>query len=99
MKRFVLTVIACVCLAVSAGAQRFFNLTAGEVKLDSLLPTFTYQIDLGTNYADSTYEVTIEYPEFIDMSPTDIARYQRIAGTASLPNLPKVEQHVTVARK
>ena len=99
MKRIVLTFIVCACLAMSAGAQRFFNLTAGEVKLDSLLPTFTYQIDLGTNYADSTYEVTIEYPEFIDMSPTDIARYQRIAGADLLPTLPEVEQHVTVARK
>ena len=98
MKRNILTIVAAVCLSVSASAQRFFNLTAGEVKLDSLLPTFNYQIDLGTDYADSTYEVSIVYPEFIDMTPTDIARYKRISG-APLPEMPAVEQNLTVARK
>ena len=99
MRRYALTIIACFCLALSAEAQRFFNLTAGEVKLDSLLPTFTYQIDLGTNYADSIYEATIEYPEFIDMSPSDIARYKQISGGAPLPSMPVVHQGLAVARK
>ena len=98
MKKNILTLVAAVCLSVSASAQRFFNLTAGEVKLDSLLPAFNYQIDLGTDYADSTYEVSIVYPEFIDMTPTDIDRYKRISG-APLPEMPVVEQHLTVARK
>ena len=98
MKRNILTIVAAVCLSVSASAQRFFNLTAGEVKLDSLLPTFNYQIDLGTDYADSIYKVSIVYPEFIDMTPTDIARYKRISG-APLPEMPAVEQNLTVARK
>lgn len=99
MKRYILILMAAVCLSVSASAQRFFNLTAGEVKLDSLLPSFSYQIDLGTGYADSIYDVSIVYPEFMDMTPTDVARYKRISGGAPLPEMPVVEQHLTVARK
>ncbi len=99
MKRYILTLVAAACLSVGASAQRFFNLTAGEVKLDSLLPSFNYQIDLGTDYADSIYSVSIVYPEFIDMNPTDVARYQRISGGAPLPEMPVVDQRLTVARK
>lgn len=49
---------------LQAGAQRFYNLTADEVTIDSVLPHFTYSIPLEGNYADSVYKVTIDYPEF-----------------------------------
>ena len=61
-----------------AAAQEFFNLTAQEVRIDSLLPLFTHTIELGADYTDKDYTITIDYPEFIDMSETDIARYQKI---------------------
>ena len=61
-----------------AHAQEFFNLTAQEVRIDSLLPLFSHTFELGTDYADSVYTVSIDYPEFIDMSEADIARYQHI---------------------
>ena len=86
------------CLSASAWAQAFFNLTAQEVKIDSVLPYFTHQIPLGTNYADSVYEVCIEYPEFIDMSPTDVARYKLLT-SEPLPEMPVVRQVLTVSRK
>ena len=59
-------------------AQTFFNLTADEVKIDSVLPTFSLQQPLGPHYADSVYEVSIFYPEFREMSQADVARYQAI---------------------
>ena len=34
-------------------AQEFFNLTADEVRIDSMLPRFTHSIALGTQYAVS----------------------------------------------
>ncbi len=37
--------------------QRFFNLTADEVKVDSVLPHFLYSIPLPENYQDSVYTV------------------------------------------
>ena len=61
------------CWAV-ASAQEFIDLTARQVRIDSLLPVFTWQKQLGPRYADSTYTVSIEYPEFIDMSQEEVKR-------------------------
>lgn len=85
-------------LCLSLEAQRFFDLTAEEVRIDSLLPVFNYEQELGADYADSVYTVTIDYPEFIDMSPTDIRRYQTLTSDP-LPAMPEVHQYVGVSRK
>ena len=72
--------ITCVLLmlvGLTANAQRFFNLTADEVRIDTLLPAFHYAHPLGEHYADSTYSVKIVYPEFLPMSAADIKRYQQ----------------------
>lgn len=90
--------LALLFLCQEVGAQEFFNLTARQVRIDSLLPVFTYQKILPDHFADSVYTVSIEYPEFIDMSKTDIRRYQQISGEP-LPELPMVTQTVGVARK
>ena len=83
---------------VQAGAQRFYNLTADEVSIDSVLPRFSYSIPLEANYADSIYQVSIDYPEFIPMSAADRRNYARIT-QAVLPELPVVEQRIVVNRK
>ncbi|MDE6648023.1 MAG: Por secretion system protein, partial [Prevotella sp.] len=87
--------MAC-CLLVHA--QRFFNLTAQEVKIDSLLPQFTYAYPVGPHYADSAYTVSIEYPEFVPMSEADIRQYTRLTDKP-LKAMPDVTQQMTVARK
>ncbi len=86
----------CCCLTI--GAQRFYNLTAPQVKVDSVLPVVSYAIPLYDNYADSTYSISIEYPEFIPMSDADIKHYQQITKEA-LPKLPKVNQQISISRK
>ena len=60
------------------GGGFFFNLTADEVRIDTLLPVFNYAYPLDSHYADSTYEVSIEYPEFVPMSAEEIERYAKI---------------------
>ena len=87
-----------VSCSVFATGQKFFNLTANEVKIDSMLPVFTHSVPLGAEYADSVYTVNIEYAEFIDMSREDIERYMRISGKP-LKDMPEVTQHVVVERK
>jgi len=87
-----------ICCCLTIGAQRFFNLTAPQVKVDSVLPVVSYAIPLYDNYADSTYSVSIEYPEFIPMSDSDIRNYQLIT-KEELPKLPKVSQQISVSRK
>ena len=79
-------------------AQRFFNLTANEVKVDSTLPRFSHSVALADGFRDSTYSVELLYPEFIDMSTTDIARYMDISGEP-LGELPTVEQSIVLDRK
>ena len=68
------------CFWLTTEAQAIFDLTASQVRIDSLLPVFTWQKPLGPRYADSVYTVSIAYPEFINMSEADIRRYQEISG-------------------
>ena len=82
----------------TAWAQGFFNLTAQQVAIDSVLPEFSYIHPLGPNYADSSYSVTIEYPEFIPMSEAEIQRYHSLSSSA-LPAMPAIEQAISVSRK
>ena len=85
-------------LCLAAEAQQWMNLTASQVRIDSLLPVFTWQKALGPHYADSTYTVTIEYPEFIDMQEADIQRYRQLTDREP-GEWPEVSQHVGVSRK
>ena len=86
------------CIKLSAQQQRFFNLTVKDVTIDSLLPQFHYAIPVGEQYADSTYELEIRYPEFIDMSKADIERYNALTSIVP-PTLPEIHQQMTVERK
>ena len=83
---------------LTASGQRFFNLTADEVRIDSLLPVFTYRQPLNAGYQDSTYSVRIAYPEFIAMSAADVQRCQAVC-SQPLGAMPTVNQTISVNRK
>jgi hypothetical protein len=85
-------------LCLCAKAQEYVNLTAQQVRIDSLLPVYTYQKQLGSHYADSVWHVSIDYPLFIDMSEEDVARLRQL-GQEALPSLPEVSQTVGVVRR
>ena len=85
-------------VSMQAQTQRFYNLTAKDVKIDTLLPRFTCDFELPTDYADSIYQAEIAYPEFITMTRADIKRYEAISGQP-LPALPAIEQNVSIDRK
>ena len=84
------------CLPTSA--QQFFNLTAQEVRIDSVLPVFNYTHQLGYDYGDYTYRVAIDYPEFIPMSDADVKKYEQLSGTP-LSELPEITLSTSVNRK
>lgn len=87
------------CAVMAQGVrQKFFNLTADEVRIDSVLPLFTHSVALSGAWQDSVYTVSIEYPEFILMGDADIERCGRIADEP-LPAMPAVETNVVVDRK
>lgn len=96
-KRFLLLlgmVMACTC----ATAQRFFNLTSDQVTVDSVMPQFAYSVPLTGAFRDSTYTAQILYPEFIDMTVTDVANLRRLS-SAPLPALPEVTTRLVLDRK
>ena len=98
VRKLLLLIAALMWLSGSARAQKFFNLTAEEVRIDGSLPWFTHTFSLEKGFSDSTYCVEIEYPEFIDMTPADVARYHNVTSD-SLPEMPTVYSSVGVARK
>ena len=98
MKRYITGVILAMLAFVANAQQRFFNLTADEVRIDSVLPVFSHSFPLSGNYADSTYTAIILYPEYIQMGDADIRRYQQITDR-ELPAMPNVKTQVVVERK
>ena len=84
-------------LVLPMQAQQFFNLTADEVRVDSVLPRFVYSKPLTNHYQDSIYTATIKYAEYVDMTVADIANYNRLSG-AALPSQVPVETQVSLCR-
>lgn len=97
IKNILLTILL-ILGSTSLKAQKFFNLTANDVRIDSELPCFSYSTPLGKHYSDSIYTVTIEYPEFIDMSKEDIGKLKRLT-TKQFGKLPEIEKSIVVERK
>ena len=98
VKKYSLMFAFLLCAMMMNAQQKFFNLTAEEVKVDSILSVFTHSFPLGENYADSVYTVSILYPEFIDMSDAEVKKFQ-LFHNDSLSALPKVKSAVVTERK
>ena len=98
MKKTIIVMAWCCCYALAVAAQQFVNLTAQQVKVDSVLPVVTHRWPLPLHHADSVYTPVIEYPEFIDMAQADIDRYHRITAD-TLPPLPVIDSWVSIDRK
>ena len=62
----------------AAYCQRFQDLQAYEVRVDSVVPTVTRSFPLHGNWRDSVYTAQILYPEYIEMPEGDVKRYLEI---------------------
>ena len=85
-------------LPATAVAQRQHRLTDAELKIDSLLPVFTFMQQLGDNYADSAYSVGMEYPEWEPMKRSERRRYRKLAGTVP-PDSVSIDSYVGTSRR
>ncbi|MGN0069956.1 MAG: type IX secretion system sortase PorU [Prevotella sp.] len=85
-------------ICVSVKAQQFFNLTADEVKVDSVLPRFVHSIPLEGEFRDSVYNVSVMYPEFMDLTAQEIEQYKKMSGQP-LPEFPDLTQTLALDRK
>lgn len=83
---------------VAASAQRFYNLTADEVRVDSVVPTFCHAESLHGACRDSVYSVEIAYPEYAVMPASDVANYRRLVAQQP-PSSPEVTVRVVYDRK
>ena len=96
--RNIYIVLTLLLATVQASAQKFYNLTAKEVRVDSVLPIFSHTESLPVNFRDSVYSFSIAYAEYADMPRADIEAYQRIE--SSLPAAqPHLETSVVMDRK
>ena len=91
--RYILIMIL-LASAMTIRAQKFYNLTAQQVKIDSVAPTFACAIPLSGDYADSVYTVSIAYPEYIDMTAADVARYRLATHDVQPGASPLITQHI-----
>ena len=98
MRYYLIILWGLLATVLEARGQEFFNLTAEQVRIDSVLPRFAHSFDLPANYADSVYEVSIGYPEYLDMGSADIERTKRLI-TEPLPELPVIEQFIAIDRR
>ena len=96
--RNIYIVLTLLLATVQATAQKFYNLTAKEVRVDSVLPIFSHTESLPVNFRDSVYSFSIAYAEYADMPRADIEAYKRIE--SSLPAAqPRLETSVVMDRK
>ena len=63
-KIFIITILLALVAIGSANAQDFINLSNEDLRIDSVLPSYSFIEDLGYDYADKTYKVELEYPRF-----------------------------------
>lgn len=86
-------------VSLGTSASDFVNLTDEELKIDSVLPHYTYLYSLGRNFDDSTYTVSLDYPEFDEMTSEEITQYKKLTNNTPLPEMPEIKQYVSVERK
>ena len=100
IKKFAIFVLAAF-LAVSAGAQqkKFFNLSADEVRVDTILSEFAQTMPLEGRYNDSIYKAEILYPGFVDMTEAEVEMLKQYhPGVLPLGELPAIHQNIIKSR-
>ena len=98
MKRTLILALVAVLEFATSWAQEYFNLTAEEVRIGERLPIFNHSIPIGLDFSSASYEVELQYPQFIDMTREEVARLKTMMAD-SLPELPVVNKNLSVERK
>ena len=78
-------------------AKMFLDVEWDEMRIDSVLPTFSHTIPLGDDYDMYDYQVVMEYPTFEDLSTDEIACLNR--QETILPEWPAIDTYIGVEAK
>ncbi|MBQ4450009.1 MAG: type IX secretion system sortase PorU [Prevotella sp.] len=99
MRKLYTIILLLTCIITVQAQKRFYNLTAEELRIDSFLPNVAYSVPLPQNYQDSTYTLSIRYPEYIDMPATDIRKYKAICKDINAEKNPKIQHSISIDKK
>lgn len=99
MKRLYTIILLLACIITIQAQKRFYNLTAEDLQIDSVLPQVVYSTPLPDDYNDSIYTLSIKYPEYIDMPAIDIAKYKSIVGDNIPGEQPTLDDFIGKNRK
>ena len=93
-KGFISLLLLLLCRLCIAAVTLYPVIEWQDMRGDTLLPYFGYRIPLEQGYADSSYSVSIEYPELKQLSESDIERWN-LKQTA-IPEWPSIETYISV---
>lgn len=99
MRKLYTIILLLTCIITVQAQKRFYNLTAEELRIDSFLPNVAYSVPLPYNYQDSTYTLSIRYPEYIDMPASDIRKYKAICKDINTEKNPKIQHSISIDKK
>ena len=99
MRKLYTIILLLTCIITVQAQKRFYNLTAEDLRIDSSLPNVAYSIPLPHKYQDSTYTLSIRYPEYIDMPASDVRKYKAICKEPNTEKNPKIQHGISIDRK
>ena len=99
MRKLYTIILLLTCIITVQAQKRFYNLTAEELRIDSFLPNVAYSVPLPQNYQDSTYTLSIRYPEYIDMPASDVRKYKAICKELNTEKNPKIQHSISIDKK
>ena len=99
MRKLYTIILLLTCIITVQAQKRFYNLTTEELRIDSVLPNVAYSIPLPYNYQDSTYTLSIRYPEYIDMPESDVRKYKAICKEINTEKNPKIQHSISIDKK
>lgn len=99
MRKLYTIILLLSCIITVQAQKRFYNLTAEELRIDSFLPNVAYSVPLPYNYQDSTYTLSIRYPEYIDMPASDVRKYKAICKDINTEKNPKIQHSISIDKK
>ena len=99
MRKLYTIILLLTCIITVQAQKRFYNLTAEDLRKYSSLPNVAYSIPLPHNYQDSTYTLSIRYPEYIDMPASDVRKYKAICKEPNTEKNQKIQHGISIDRK
>lgn len=99
MRKLYTIILLLTCIITVQAQKRFYNLTAEELRIDSVLPNVAYSVQLPKNYQDSAYTLSIKYPEYINMPESDIRKYKAICKDIKTGKNPDIKKNISIDKK